>query len=173
MKKPSLIFALLMKSAMNKTIEEHYKENFNKLVGFYRLKCGDEWSAQDVVQEAYARALKYFENFNPETNEFQAWFSKIINNSFRDFKRAEKGVSTEQYEDEYVEGFSCTMYSDQVMKEIYELIDTKSLAAIEILNLHFKNEYTVNDISAVTEHTRHAAYKTISRFKQELKDLYG
>ena len=58
------------------------------------------------------------------------------------------------------------------MKEIFELINTKSEVQIEILNMYFKQEFSAKDIAAITEHSYSKTHQIIQRFRNELKELY-
>jgi RNA polymerase sigma factor (sigma-70 family) len=46
-------------------------------------------NAEDVVQEAYTKALTYIDKYNSERGEFDQWFSTILNNVLKDFKKIE------------------------------------------------------------------------------------
>lgn len=157
---------------MNEVIEAHYKDNYNKLCKIYRFRCNDETACEDVVQEAYVRAIKYFDNYDP-TKDFAAWFYRIIGNAFNDWRRAERGVILEEFEEQHEEGIPCSSYNEKVIREINRLIDNKEEGQKEILSLYFRKGYGPTDIAAITSHTRVAVYKTIERFKKELKELYG
>lgn len=152
-------------------IEEHYRANFNKLVKLMTFRSGTEWDAQDIVQEAYARAIEYYGSFN--NTDFNRWFRTVLNNSLRAHKNDEKGYSSAlSFDEEDDEGIPCSQYNEQINAEIDELIQTKSLAQIEVLTLHFQKGYPAIDISKVTDHGLWAIHKMISRFRDELKELY-
>lgn len=156
---------------MNEIVTEHYKENYQRIVGYLRFRAGSEWNAEDVVQEAYYRALKYFPQVAPAN--FAGWFNRILHNSIKDFMSAERGHIADEFEEEYVEGNPCNRYNEKVIREIYELIDTKSLIQIEVLSMYFKLGYSPKDIAALTDITYGAAHQIIQRFRNELRDLYA
>jgi DNA-directed RNA polymerase specialized sigma24 family protein len=58
------------------------------------------------------------------------------------------------------------------MREVFELIDTKSEAQKEVLNLYFHQEYSAIDISRITHINYSTAHQIIQRFRNELKELY-
>lgn len=154
-------------------IEKHFIENRQKLVKRMSFRCGNPFMAEDIVQTAYERAIMYIESFR-EGNIFDTWFSGILNNCLRDFQDNEKGYSyRDEDEEETTDDISCPHYPTKVMQEIYELIDTKSEAQKEILMMHFRQEYSPIDISRLTVYSHENVKKTITRFRNELKDLYG
>jgi RNA polymerase sigma factor (sigma-70 family) len=152
-------------------IENHFNQNRARYVKKFTFKTGTVEDAEDIVQEAYCRLLKYHHSFHGK--EFDRWFNMILNNCFYDLKNNQAGNYAEVFDEEAVEGTSCPHYSDQVMREVYELISTKSLVQQEILGLYFEHEYSAVDISRCTEHSYANAHQVIRRFRQELKELYG
>lgn len=153
-------------------IEKHYVEN--RLSALKRMMFrsgGSIHDAEDIVQEAYTRVLKYHKSVEPAN--FDKYFNTILNNCLRDFRNAENGHTADMFDEEQTEGVNCPLYSEHVMQQVYELIDTKALVHQEVLNLHFKYEYNAKDISNQTEHSYANCHKIISRFRKELKDLYG
>lgn len=134
-----------------------------------RWRAGTIEAAEDVIQESYYRALKYAHSFNGE--DFGKWFNTIMNNCLREHKNAEKGYSPIEADAEE-ESYECPSYVRHVMKDVFDLIHTKSEVQIEILMLYFKQEYTAKSISEITEHSYAQTHQIIQRFKNELKELY-
>jgi len=152
------------------SIQEHYEKNRQRLVKRMSFRAGSPENGEDIVQEAYARALKYRLSYNGDM--FDKWFSTILSNCLRDFKNAEMGHSAEMFDEGDAEGTQCPSYPNHVMREVFELIDTKSLVQQEVLNLHFKQDYSAMDISKITDHSYANCHQVIHRFRQELKELY-
>ena len=152
-------------------IESHYKENHQKLIKRMSFRAGTQWDGEDIVQEAYARAIKY--GYTHRTEDFDKWFSMVLNNTFKDHKRNENGLSHSSLDEDFIDGTDCQHYNDQIIKEIYELISTKSRAQVEVLDLHWRQEMSAIEISKMTEHSYSNCHQIIRRFRQELKDLYG
>ena len=152
-------------------IEKHYRENRNKLVKKLSYRAGTEEAAEDVIQEAYYRALKYFASFRQQDN-FNKWFSTILNNCLREYKNIENGHSASEFEEEEAEGTACPHYPNHIMRDIMVLIGTKSPVQKEVLNLYFKQEYSAIDISRITDYSYANCHQIIQRFRNELKELY-
>lgn len=151
-------------------LEQHYRKNRFSLVKRMSFRAGDY--AEDIVQETYARALKYFSSYKGEFS-LDAWMSRILNNCFKEHKNAEKGYTALTFEEEEQEGIPCNRFAEGVVAEIYELIDTKSLVAKEVLTYHFKYGYSAKEVQEITEYSYANCHQIISRFRQELKELYG
>ena len=155
-------------------VEQHYRKNFNTLVKRLTKRAGTSWSAEDVVQGAYERAIKYYRPLADE--DFEKWFSIVISNSLRDFLAAERGYSPMFDEENVTEEApyeGCPHYPEEIMREVFDLILTKSEVQIEILSLHFKHELSATDISQITDYSYAKTHQIIQRFRNELRDLYG
>lgn len=152
-------------------IEIYYRENYQRILKRLIFRAGTQWAAEDILQTAFERAIRYRYSCDPP--RFGQWFSLIVNNALRDYYTEENGYTgiIGDYEEAGSEG--CPHFQEQVMREIFELIETKSVDQIEVLMLHFKYGYSAIDISRVTSHTYMKSHKIISRFRFELMDLYA
>lgn len=153
-------------------IEQHFKDHRQKLVKRLTRRAGTEWAAEDILQEAYYRALKYVDSFNPLL-DMDKWMNTIINNSLREYKNQEKGYSPVEFDEEETEGQASVEFPQHVMWQVYDIIATKSEEQQEILQLYFRQEYSAKDISEITPHKYKMVHQTIQRFRNELKELYG
>lgn len=155
-----------------KTIEDYYLKNRSRLIKKMTYRAGSVWAAEDIVHSAFERALRYQDSC--DLDRFGQWFSLILNNVLRDHYNEERGYTPYTLEDnpDTNETDACPHYPKQIMREIYDLIDTKSLEQIEILRMHFKNNYRATDIAQITPHSYAKVHKTISRFRIELQTLY-
>jgi RNA polymerase sigma factor (sigma-70 family) len=150
-------------------IEQHYKQNYARLVKSMTFKAGNQWAAEDIIQSAYERAIRYREASS--VKEFPNWLSLIIRNCFIDHMNAERGYSPlpEDYDEPIYEPFEG---SRDIMREVFELIDTKSVYEKEILTLHLRYHYAAKDIAAITKYNHVNIRKTLASFRRELADLY-
>jgi RNA polymerase sigma factor (sigma-70 family) len=155
----------------NEVIEQHYRDNYRKLLKIMTFRAGTEWDAADVIQEAYARAVKYYRNYD-KAQPFDAWFKTILNNALRQHKNAEMGLVTNSFEEEEAEGIPCTHYAERVTDEVDKLINRRNPQQQEILNYWWKQGYTGAEISQFTNIPYKTCYQTIFVFKTELKELY-
>lgn len=152
-------------------IENHHNNNRAKLMKRLTFRTGgNHHLAEDIIQESYLRAIKYYNADRVE--EFDKWFNTIVNSSYNDMMRDDIGMSYIDEEDEPLGAIDCSILGTQTLKEVYDLIATKSVPQIEVLTLHIQYGYAAIDISKQTEYSYAQIHKIIQRFKQELKDLY-
>lgn len=139
------------------------------------FRAGTHWAGEDVVQTAYMRAVKYYRTLHGE--EFEKWFATILNNSLRDYKNQERewqrGIVHTYVEDEEESNEQCPHYTEKIVKEINELINTKSVIQMEVLSLYFNHELSAKDISCITTHSHDNVRQIIHRFRKEIRELYG
>lgn len=156
---------------MYEIIENHYRENYGRIIKRMTFRAGGIHQSEDIVQEAYARAMKYYDTL--KVDEFDKWFSMILNNAYNDYMRDEIGLSYIEEDDEPLGLEDCGLVTSQTRREIYDIISTKSPVQQEILNLHLRHGYSPTDIASLTEHTYANTHKVISRFRDEMRSLYG
>jgi RNA polymerase sigma factor (sigma-70 family) len=150
-------------------VVKHFHESRSRTLKKLTFQLGTPEAAEDVLQDAYYRALKYFKSYDGRNFDF--WFNRIVRSCMIDYKNAEAGYSPEEAdpEEQLVE---CPSYPNHVMREVFELIDTKSVVQMEVLNLYYRCEYSTKDISQITEYSYAQCHKIISRFREELRELY-
>lgn len=153
------------------TIEEHFKTNKLKYTKWLARTSGSIENAEDILQETYYRALRYHEAGDPE--RIDQWMNRILTNCLIDLQNEEKGRGITIEVDEDTSVLECQFGVQSLEKEIYELINTKSLVQIEVLEMSLKFGYRAVDIAKITGYTYAQCHKIISRFREELKELYA
>ena len=122
---------------------------------------GDEDDADDLVQETYLKAFRFFDKFEKGTN-CKAWLFRILKNSYiNDYRKQTKEPDKVDYED--VQNFYETIKSDEVESKHYEndaftnLLDDEISNAISELPEDFRTVIILSDIEGFT-------YEEISDF---------
>jgi RNA polymerase sigma-70 factor (ECF subfamily) len=122
---------------------------------------GDEDDADDLVQETFLKAFRFFDKFEKGTN-CKAWLFRIMKNSFiNDYRKHTKEPNKVDYED--VQNFYETIKSDEVETKHYEqdvftnLLDDQISNAIGKLPEDFRTVIILSDIEGFT-------YEEISDF---------
>lgn len=154
-----------------KVIEEHYQKNFGMLCKRYARSTGSDAQAEDIVHDAYERAMKYYGSYDG-SKEFERWFSLILRNSYRNYLRQEHGQPTEPLDEFVLEGVECDGLIRRIWKEVEGFIEEANPRHVEILTLHYLKDYPITDISYITENTLSNCTQVVSRFRKKIKELY-
>ena len=132
-------------------ISEHYQMHYGSLIKFFSYRHnGNEQDAEDIVQEAYARALKYFDSYDAENSKFTTWFGKIIVNCERDLVRAKlRNGSTEEFDEELYD----PVFEDHALRQDFMNlrghIDRCKQDVREVLTLYYIYQYSLSDIASL------------------------
>lgn len=155
-------------------LEKYYRESYDMLVKTYSKSAGAPENAEDVVQEAFARACQYWASYNPERGMISTWFRTILLNALRDYKRDERNrgmfVELEHadevlYEDEHLD--------QHLLRAVVKEMDTFSPAQSRILQLAYLHNYTARDITKVEDTTVGNVWWTVSAFRKHIKEKFG
>jgi RNA polymerase sigma-70 factor (ECF subfamily) len=153
-------------------IEQYYQENRDTCVKRITRRCHNVTDAEDIVQDAFERALRY-KNSLDTAKDVGAWFNTILNNSFRDWQKKERlqGMSVELTEENGGEYVSPTE-AQNLSTEILDMIKEKKPLSRNILTLHLERGYTPRDIARVLDTTTKHINMVVFRFKQQVKERY-
>lgn len=157
-------------SKRNDLISLHYTENYSKLVKRTRGRVPENSVAlaEEVVQEAYARALKYFRTYNPKTNTFDIWFQGILRNAINDCRTVEKehGATLELHEN--IEELIPPRRNVDT-KAIWKQIDgVEKERERHILMLFFVTGFLSKDIAEYLGTNHNTVRQVILRFKNRM-----
>ena len=124
----------------------------------YRLTL-DEDDANDLVQETYLKAYRFFEYFEPGTNA-KAWLFRILKNSFiNDFRKKSKQPAKVDYSEiegyynpEDVESDSDVggSSSDMRQQSVRDLIGDEVASALNSLPVDFRTVIILCDLEGFT-----------------------
>lgn len=155
-------------------ITEKYDKDFDMLVKIYNNRAGGVHNAEDVVQDAFERAIRYRGSFSPHVQEFGAWFNTIANNSLKSFKRKEKllGMAVDLDEDEEL-GESMLEWEDQMLDMVKWELNKKPDNTRQALYLYFFKQYKPREIEQVIDMSNGYIRLAIFEFKKLLTEKYG
>ena len=167
---------------MHKQIEQHYEENFDKLVKRFSHRAGGIQNAEDVVQEAFCLALRYKDSFNPDNvygeaghrTEFGGWFNGILNNSLKLFKKKERllGMSVE-YSEDMDELIPLMDWEENMIEAIKKDIARKPEQVRQALWLYIFKQYKPREICQVVDMSNTYVRTSVKEFKQQMRAKYG
>ncbi|MGV3540948.1 MAG: sigma-70 family RNA polymerase sigma factor [Rufibacter sp.] len=119
----------------------------------------DEDDANDLVQETYLKAYRFFDYFEPGTNA-KAWLFRILKNSFiNDFRKKSKQPAKVDYsevegyynsEDVDAEGEGSSGTTDMRMESVQDLIGDEVAGALNSLPVDFRTVIILCDLEGFT-----------------------
>ncbi|MFH1194920.1 MAG: sigma-70 family RNA polymerase sigma factor [bacterium] len=121
----------------------------------YALRMtGSEEDADDLVQETYLKAFRFFDKFEKGTNS-KAWLFRILKNSFiNEYRRVKKEPDKVDYED--IENFYENIKAEDIKTQHYSmdafngLMDDEISLAITKLPEDFRTVIILSDIEGFT-----------------------
>ena len=132
------------------------------------------YNAEDVIQEAFCRALKYIDTFDARYSELGTWFSKIARRAQYDFLRNEtlQGlVREEQPKEEPMVDLPALGIS--TLKELEDHIEARKDNHRDILHLAYIKGYRPREIVEIVDDNLANVYTVLKRFKEEMMELYN
>ena len=154
-----------MRPIINKLDDKELKQRYvdfereaiphmDALYNFALRMTGDEDDADDLVQETFLKAFRFFDKFEKGTN-CKAWLFRILKNSYiNDYRKTTKEPNKVDYDD--VQNFYENIKSDEVDTQHYEmdaftnLLDDEISAAITSLPEDFRTVIILSDIEGFT-----------------------
>ncbi|MCX7833089.1 MAG: sigma-70 family RNA polymerase sigma factor [Ignavibacteria bacterium] len=128
----------------------------------YKL-TSDEFEAEDLVQETYMRAFRFFHKFEKGTN-CKAWLFRIMKNLFiNNYRKNQKSPDKVDYDE--IENFYETIKSERtdssdLQEKVYSnLLDDEVIQALNSLQDDFKTVIILCDIEGLS-------YEEIADFVQ-------
>lgn len=128
--------------------------HMNAVYNFALRMTGDQDDANDLVQETYLKAFRFFDKFEKGTN-CKAWLFRILKNSFiNDYRKTTKEPDKVDYED--VQNFYENIKSDEVEFQHYEqdafsnLLDDEITQVLSALPEDFRTVIILSDIEGFT-----------------------
>jgi len=145
----------------DKELQQRYAEfekeavpHLDAVYNFALRMTGDEDDADDLVQETFLKAFRFFDKFEKGTN-CKAWLFRILKNSFiNDYRKTTKEPNKVDYDD--IQNFYENIKADEVETQHYEedafsnLLDDEISKAISELPEDFRTVVILSDIEGFT-----------------------
>lgn len=163
-------YSMKSQANLHKELTTHFEENYDRLVKRASFRVGGMTNAEDVVQEAFTRALQYSASFEYSNRELTAWFNTILNNAASDLKselrREGMSVASETPElEKVVLDHEILALVDQDMKEM-------GSAEEMVLKLYLVLDYTAKEVAAVTRYTPTHVRTRVNLFVHRMREKY-
>ncbi|WP_028979668.1 sigma-70 family RNA polymerase sigma factor [Sporocytophaga myxococcoides] len=144
----------LSKAEKDAQFEKEFMPLIDSLYNFaYRLTL-DEDDANDLVQETYLKAYRFFNSYEQGTNA-KAWLFRILKNSFiNDFRKKSKEPSKVDYQE--VESYynsddvDESITTDLRIESLQEMIGDEVATALNALAVDFRTIIILCDLEGFT-----------------------
>lgn len=152
-------------------LEEFYLDNFEDLVRRVYSQAGGKENAEDVVQEAFARALHYLHTFDGK-QPFENWFSRILQNSLRQFKVDERNYGMNMSDEEADVPCPICVENKQLIHDVRNYIRRDvDEDEREILELYYIKGYGFQDIVRITDEKYRRVNYVVYKFNDTIRRL--
>jgi|SRR6201986_4107382 len=154
-------------------IQNFYSENYDQLVKRMGSRCGNPSDAEDIVQTAFERAIKYRNSCN---GYMEGWFSTILSNVLRDYQNTIRlGPVTKPIEESQddLEPIIWDGVGELTKKEVRALVDEENILVRSVLRLHL--DFGMN-CREITENLHGMTYRQannmINNFRMKVLKRY-
>ena len=160
---------------MNELVNNYYRENYDALVKKVKNRAGSPENAEDVVQEAFTRALKYFDSYLPHL-QFERWFGVILSNTLKTYQNECRMAGLTKNIDDALDELEPVVpdhIKDHFRNHMDKLSNSKGSYNKEIIRLHILFGYTSKEISELLGISNGAVRNSISAFTKEVVGIYA
>lgn len=153
-------------------LEQIFKDKYDDLVRIYKSRAGEN-DVEDVIQEAFYRALHYKDSFNPTFISLENWLTSIMNNCLRDMLR-EKRDGQAMHDSEHDPAIDDRCPSDTELEARIMLdIESRGGNTRQILWLYFVMGHKSQDIHKIVGGSYSVVTTICERFKGQCQERYG
>ena len=157
---------------LSQCFKTDYKRNISRI--YHSVSRWDNALPEDVLQDAFCKAVIFKASFDPEKGSFENWFSRILYNTICDAMRAKHQQKEEdlgQYEQHFDINYITVLENRDLVKKLIKLDpDERSR---KFLTLLFIKGYSVKDIQSKLGLTENVIWKIVARFKKFLKEKHN
>lgn len=155
-------------------IEKCFREHWDEFIKKINRRCVNTADAEDVVAEAFKRAIQYRDSYNPEKQAMHVWIFTIVLNAYHDYisDLFRKGVSvpaTDAYIESYERDFEGIATLEQILKEIGKLSDGPTK---DCLSMYFVLGMTPKEIASVAPVNSKFVRNAVYRFKEYIQENF-
>jgi len=153
-------------------LTEYYSTHADRLIKTYSRRSNGLHNAEDIVHDAFAKALRYIDTYT-EDRPMPQWFNTILNRSFKDFMSNERrhGMTVDQ--DRVVEDLTDEVYKEQVVQSLVAEISAMGEPARSILQMFVILGHRGKEVAHDLDVNIHTVRKCIQLYYNEVRDRYA
>lgn len=127
--------------------------------------------AEDIMQDAYLKALEKLQNFRP-TYSFKSWIVMIAKNlAINEYNRRKRELSFDTNTDEYI--FGTTESSSEKQLIVKEMLESLSELEQEVVILHVIGDLKHREIASILNKPLGTITWTYQQAIQKLRQEFG
>ena len=154
--------------------EHSIMPHMNAAYNLARWLTSNDADAQDVVQESYLRAFKYFGGFG--SRDSRGWLLRIVRNAFYDWLKKNRGEETiESFDEELHDATDETSGPDALLlqkadhEQLHKAIASLPVEFREILVLRELEGFSYNEISQLSNIPLGTVMSRLARARARLR----
>lgn len=152
-------------------IEKHYRENKDLLLKYYGRVFNGTSLVEDVVQEAYTRALTYWKTMPEDEEKFTPWLRTIVSNCIREMWKKENVHGMGMDEDNEPEPIVPPSAIPAIIyKQVMERIEGQEPRTRRILGMFFHHQMLPKEIEQMTGEKANNVRQIVFQFRKHLKE---
>lgn len=146
------------------TFDDLVRRHAGAVTAYARALCGDQWRAEEAVQETFLRAWKYLDSYDRH-GSFEGWLIRICRNCVIDLAHRDARDSDDQ-----TERVEIAVAPDHVT-EIHDLLARLPLAQREVLVLCRLLGYDYDSAAIILDVPVGTVRSRLSRARDNLEEL--
>lgn len=145
------------------TLEQLYKDNKKRYIRKVYPYLPNQEVCEDIVQEAFAKALNKFHTYDPKRGGLSTWFNSVLFSVLWSYKRSLRKDPAMVNILDYLECDDLAYYEDT---ELFEIIETvKNRKHQKVLVSHFVLGYSYKETATHLNITQDNVRKIVQRFR--------
>lgn len=154
----------------NLIVEAHWTKNYKRLVKVITRRVPNQspYIAEEVVQEAYTLAMKYYRTFDPKKSEFNTWFEKILRNAVNKCKTDETGGGSDYEIDDQEPAISISKNERELLQLLLQNINSTTGYERDVLVMFYYNGFKSIEIAEFMNKKHSAIRQVIFRWRTKV-----
>ena len=153
-------------------LEQLYIEKHTTYLKLMQRRTGAIMDAEDIVQTAFERSLRFIDKFDINKSELVTWFGAILNNAYVDWERNSETVLPHSLApEETTEELEAQFELPDMRKELARYIDNyPNVEHRDVLMLTLIERFSDRDAADITSMTHTNVRKIKHDFKRRITD---
>ena len=154
-------------------VDKHYRENKDLLLKYYGRVLNNPSIVEDVVQDAYLRALTYWNTMPEDEESFTPWLRTIVSNCIRETWKKENVHGMGLDEEGFVEPIvPPSIIPELIFKQVMDRIEGTDERTRRVLSMFFHHQMLPKEIEQITGEKANNVRQMVFQFRRHLKEEF-